>query len=414
MMTRSRLANSRRERAARAETSRREMLSPAGAMRFVIFLGVVSLFADMTYEGGRSITGPYLHFLGASATVVGIVAGFGELLGYGLRIVSGYLSDKTGRYWTITIAGYFLNLIAVPTLALVGHWQAAVVLMMLERTGKAIRSPARDAMLAHASSEMGRGWGFGLHEAMDQTGALIGPLVVALVLHRNGGHYPLAFAVLLIPAVLSVTTLLIARAQYPRPADLEVARTELGPKGIPRVFWIYAAAASLIAAGYADFTLIAYHFAKHTVVPPAMIPILYAIAMGAAAFSALIAGRLFDRGGLAVVLVSALVASAFAPLVFLGGLWLAILGMVLWGLGMGVQESIVRAAFADMVAADRRAAAYGMFDTCYGVAWFFGSALMGILYDRSVSALVVFSVAAQLAALPLFLFVYRRLAPARS
>ena len=395
-------------------TSPRDGLSPVSAMRFVIFLGIVSLFADMTYEGGRSISGPYLHFLGASATVVGFIAGFGELLGYGLRIVSGYLSDKTGRYWTITIVGYLLNLFAVPALALTGHWPAAVALMMLERTGKAIRNPARDAMLAHASGEMGRGWGFGLHEAMDQTGALIGPLVVAFVLHRNGGHYPLAFAVLLIPAVLSVTTLLIARAQYPRPADLEVATPEIEREGIPRLFWLYAAAGSLIAAGYADFTLIAYHFARHAVVSPAMIPILYAIAMGAAALSALIAGKLFDRIGLAVVLASALVASVFAPLVFFGHFWLAILGMVLWGLGMGVQESIVRAALADMVAADRRAAAYGMFDTCYGVSWFLGSALMGILYDRSVSALVVFSVSAQLAALPFLFFVYRRMRSAEA
>lgn len=384
-------------------------LSRASAMRFVIFLGVVSLFADMTYEGGRSITGPYLELLGASATVVGVVAGFGELLGYGLRLVSGYISDKTGRYWTITFVGYALNLFAVPALALTGHWPAAIVLMMLERTGKAIRNPARDAMLAHASSEMGRGWGFGLHEAMDQTGALIGPLIVALVLHRNGAHYPMAFAVLLVPAILSVTTLLIARAQYPRPSDLEVARPEFEPKGIPRVFWIYASGAALIAAGYADFPLIAYHFAKAAVVSPPMIPILYAVAMGSAALSALVAGRLFDRVGLPVVIVSALIAAAFAPLVFLGGLWLAVLGMVLWGTGMGVQESIVRAALAGMVAADRRAAAYGMFDTCYGVAWFLGSALMGFLYDRSVVALIVFSVGAQLAALPILVVVAHRL-----
>jgi len=387
----------------------RPPLTPISAMRFVVFLGVVSLFADMTYEGGRSITGPYLHLLGASATVVGIVAGFGELLGYGLRLFSGYLSDKTGRYWAITIVGYVLNLFAVPTLALSGNWPAAVVLMMLERTGKAIRNPARDAMLAHASSEMGRGWGFGLHEAMDQTGALIGPLVVALVLHWNGGHYPMAFAVLLVPAVLSIATLLVARAQYPRPKDLELARPELEPKGIPGVFWLYVAGAALIAAGYADFPLIAYHFAKRAVVSPPMIPVLYAVGMGAAALSALIAGRFFDRVGLPLVVIASLVAAFFAPLVFLGGFALAVLGMVLWGMGMGVQESVVRAALAGMVAADRRAAAYGMFDTSYGIAWFLGSALMGILYDRSVVALIIFSVAAQLVALPILFIVARRL-----
>src|SRR6266496_1831603 len=179
------------------------------ALKFVVLLGVVSLFADMTYEGARSITGPHRAVLGASATVVGLVAGFGELIGYGLRLVSGYLSDRTGRYWAITLVGYAVNMLAVPLLALAGNWEIAALLIIAERTGKAIRTPARDAMLAHATTEMGRGWGFGLHEAMDQTGALIGPLLVALVLHGTGS-YRNSFAMLLAPAVLSLGVLLVA------------------------------------------------------------------------------------------------------------------------------------------------------------------------------------------------------------
>jgi MFS family permease len=384
-------------------------LSRGSAIRFVVLLGVVSLFADMTYEGGRSITGPYLELLGASATVVGIVAGIGELLGYGLRLLSGYLSDRTGRYWAITIVGYAVNVLAVPALALTGNWPAAVALMMLERTGKAIRKPARDAMLAHASSEMGRGWGFGLHEAMDQTGALLGPLIVALVLHVRGGHYRSAFAVLVIPALLAVAVLLTARAQYPRPADLEVKHAEFQARGVPHTFWIYAVGCALIAAGYADFPLIAYHFARLSIVTPAVIPILYAIAMGTAGITALAAGRLYDRVGLSVLISAAALAAAFAPLVFLGGLTLAVVGMVLWGIGMGVQDSILRAALAAMVPADRRAAAYGVFDTVFGGAWFLGSALMGVLYDRSRIALVAFSVVAQLTALPVLFVVARQM-----
>ncbi len=389
-------------------------LSRGSAFRFVVLLGVVSLFADMTYEGGRSITGPYLELLGASATVVGIVAGIGELLGYGLRLLSGYLSDRTGRYWAITIVGYAVNVLAVPALALTGNWPAAVALMMLERTGKAIRKPARDAMLAHASSEMGRGWGFGLHEAMDQTGALLGPLIVALVLHVRGGHYRSAFAVLVIPALLAVAVLLTARAQYPRPADLEVKHAEFQARGVPHTFWIYAVGCALIAAGYADFPLIAYHFARLSIVTPAVIPILYAIAMGTAGITALAAGRLYDRVGLSVLISAAALAAAFAPLVFLGGLTLAVVGMVLWGIGMGVQDSILRAALAAMVPADRRAAAYGVFDTVFGGAWFLGSALMGVLYDRSRIALVAFSVVAQLTALPVLFVVARQMRRTRA
>ncbi|HEX9371654.1 MAG TPA: MFS transporter, partial [Roseiflexaceae bacterium] len=232
-------------------------LAKGTALRFVVLLGVVSLFADMTYEGARSITGPYLAVLGASATVVGIVAGFGELIGYGLRLVSGYLSDRTGRYWAITLVGYAVNMLAVPLLALAGNWEIAALLMIAERTGKAIRTPARDAMLSHATSEMGRGWGFGLHEAMDQIGAVLGPLIVAAVLYVRG-DYQTGFALLLIPALLALGVLVAARLLYPHPRDLEVDVPAPATRGFPRVFWLYLAAVALIAAGYADFPLIAY------------------------------------------------------------------------------------------------------------------------------------------------------------
>ena len=388
-------------------------LAPGAALRFVIFLGFVSLLADMTYQGGRSITGPFLAQLGAIATVVGVFAGFGELPGYGLRLVSGYLSDRGGNYWRVAIIGYLINLLAIPALALAGSWEVAVALMMLERTGKAIRKPARDAMLSHATSEMGRGWGFGLHKAMDQTGALLGPLAMSVVLFATRGSYRMAFALLLIPALLSLVVLLAAKREYPRPSDLEVRKVELQAEGASRSYWIYLAASALVAAGYADFPLIAYHFAKADAMPASWIPLVYSLAMGVSAVVALAAGWLFDRIGVAVIAATVVVAALFAPLVFLGGVTLAVVGMALWGIGMGVQESIVRAAVADLVPSGRRAGAYGVFDTGFGIFWFLGSALMGILYDRSIMALVVFSVAAQLAALPLLLIVASRVRAAR-
>jgi predicted MFS family arabinose efflux permease len=193
-------------------------IAKSSALRFVILIGVVSLFADMTYEGARSITGPYLALLGASGTIVGVVAGFGELIGYGLRLVSGYVSDRTGRYWSITFFGYLMNMLAVPLLALAGSWQLAAILIIAERAGKAIRNPPRDAMLSHATKEMGRGWGFGLHEALDQIGAVLGPLIVTAVLYFKGS-YRTGFAVLLIPALLALSVLLVTRLFYPRPRD---------------------------------------------------------------------------------------------------------------------------------------------------------------------------------------------------
>jgi MFS family permease len=394
-------ASSRMDRPSAALTRRT-------AMAFVILLGVVSLFADMTYEGARSITGPYLAVLGASATAVGIAAGFGELIGYVLRLASGYLSDRTGRYWTFTLVGYVVNLLAVPFLALVGRWELAAALMIAERFGKAIRTPARDAMLSHATTEMGRGWGFGLHEAMDQIGAFLGPLIVAAVLFRRDG-YPMAFGVLLLPALLALGVLVVARLLYPDPREFEIGTPPLETQGFPRVFWLYLAAIGLIAAGYADFPLIAYHFQKTALASEGWIPVFYMVAMGVDAMAALVCGRLFDRLGFPVLGGVALVSCLFAPLVFLGNFSVAMLGMVLWGIGMGAQESIMRAAVAGMVPAARRGTAYGVFNSGYGLFWFAGSALMGVLYDVSLPALIAFSVVAQFIAVPvLFLVGHRR------
>jgi len=373
------------------------------AVRFVVLIGVVSLFADMTYEGARSITGPYLAVLGASGTIVGIVAGFGELVGYGLRLVSGYISDRTGRYWTVTFIGYVINMSAVPLLALAGNWQMAALLMIAERAGKAIRNPPRDAMLAHATQTMGRGWVFGLHEALDQIGAVIGPLVVTAVLYLNGS-YRTGFAVLLVPALLALSVLVAARFLYPRPKDLEAILPAVETKGYPRRFWLYIAAASLIGAGYVDFPLIAYHFEKASVLSDDVIPIFYAVAMGVDALAALVLGSLFDRKGASVLIFATVVAAFFAPLVFLSGTSLALLGMALWGLGMGAQESIMRAVIAEMIPANRRASAYGIFNAAFGLFWFLGSLLMGILYDLSVPAVIVCSVALQLASVPVLLW----------
>jgi MFS family permease len=376
------------------------------ALRFVILLGIVSLFADMTYEGARSITGPFLAALGASGFAVGLVAGLGELIGYALRLGSGYLADRTARYWVLTISGYALNLLVVPILALAGRWEIAAALMIAERVGKAIRTPARDAMLSHATAEVGHGFGFGLHEALDQAGAVLGPLAVAAALAAGQG-YRIGFAILLVPALLALGVLGAAWRACPRPADLEAVSIAWpgNARAFPRRFWFYLAAAAAIAAGYADFPLIAYHFGKHAVIAPNLIPVIYAAAMAVDAFAALVFGRLFDRFGLKVLIAATIVSAPFALLVFGGTAALAIAGMVLWGAGMGAQESILRATIATMVPPQRRGTAYGIFNAGYGVAWFLGSAVLGYLYDASLTGLIAFSVIAQFAAIPLLIAV---------
>jgi len=378
------------------------------ALKFVVLIGVVSFFADFTYEGARSITGPYLAILGASATLVGFIAGFGELLGYGLRLVSGRLSERTGEFWPITLFGYVVQMSAVPLLALAPNWRIAGLLIVVERIGKAIRNPPRDVMLSHAAKQIGYGWGFGLHEALDQFGALFGPLVVAAVLAARG-NYKTAFAILLVPAIVTLLLLVFARFSYPTPEDLEVSVSNVEASGLPPVFWIYLVGAGLVAAGFADFSLMAYHFEKASVIPNIWVPVFYSVAMGVSGIGSLLFGHLFDRVGIWILVPLTLIAAASAPLVFLGGFWLALIGSALWGLGMGVHESIIPAAVATMVPHQRRPSAYGIFTAGYGVCWFIGSVIIGRLYDVSVFALIVFSVLAQMVAIPIFVNVNKRL-----
>jgi MFS family permease len=388
-------------------------LSRRAALKFVLLIGVVSFFADFTYEGARSVTGPFMAVLGASGTVVGIVAGLGELLGYGLRLVSGRLSEKTQKFWPITLFGYLIQMAAVPLLALAGNWQVAALLIIVERVGKATRNPPRDVMLSHAAKQMGYGWGFGIHEALDQFGALFGPLVVAAVLAHHG-NYRTAFAVLGVPALITYSMLVVARLLYPRPEDLEAKAPDVHTQGLSRIFWIYLAGAALVAAGFADFQLIAYHFAKVEAVNDTWIPIAYSIAMAVSGAGSLLFGRMFDRVGIGILIPLTVISAVFAPLVFLGGFWPVIIGSALWGLGMGVHESIVPAAVATMVPPQRRPSAYGLFTAGYGVAWFIGSALIGILYDISIIGVVIFCLVLQLAAVPIFLKVRNMARPGPS
>ena len=372
------------------------------AFGFVLVIGIVNLFADMTYEGARSITGPFLGSLGASATVVGVVAGFGELIGYSFRSISGYFADKTRRYWVVTFAGYLINMLGVPALALAGNWPVAAALIIAERTGKAIRKPTVDAMISYAGKSIGRGWVFGLNEALDQGGATVGPLIVALVLYLRGG-FRSGFGVLLVSALLCVGTLVVARVWYPRPHELEEESANFQEaKGFPKAFWLYLAAGALVAAGFTDFSLIAFHFQKAASVPQDVIPVFYGVAMGVGALTGLLFGRLLDRIGFPILVVAFFFGAMFAPLVFLGQFWLALLGMAFWGVGMGAQDSLLKAVLAGVVSAAKRSTAFGLFDTGYGIAWFLGSAAMGFLYDKSIAVLIIFSVISQLAALPVF------------
>ena len=383
------------------------------ALKFVLLVGVMSFFADFCYEGSRSIIGPYLGTLGAGALAIAVITGIGEFLGYGLRLFSGRGADRTGRYWPVTIGGYVLQMSVVPLLALAGSWQVAALLIVAERVGKATRNPPRDAMLAHAAKDMGYGWGFGVHEALDQFGAMFGPLLIALVLAVSQHDYEIAFAALAVPGAITLALVITARRCYPRPQDLSAGPAEVTTAGLPRVFWIYLAGAALVAAGFADYPVIAFHFQQARTVPAVAVPVFYAVAMAVSGVGSLIFGRMFDRSGISVLVPLTVVAAAYAPLAFLGGFWASLVGVSLWGLGMGVHESIIPAAVAPMVSPDRRASAYGLFTGVYGTAWMLGSIAIGALFSVSLAAVAIFAVAIQLAGIPLILIVRRRTARSR-
>jgi len=378
------------------------------ALQFVVIIGIVNFFADFTYEGARGIVGPFLGSLGATAAMIGFVAGLGELMGYALRSVSGYFADKLDRHWVFAFVGYAVNMLAIPALALTRQWPLAAILVVTERVGRGIRKPTVDAMLSYAGKSIGAGRVFGLNEALDQTGATIGPLLMALILYLNGG-FRTGFAVLLIPALLCLATLVIARLLHPRPHELETdAQRAFATPDLTGAYWIYLAAGALVAAGSADFALIGFHFQKADAIPTNLIPLFYAVAMASGALSSIPLGRLLDRFGGDVSLFAFFISAAAAPLVFLGTFTFALVGMIFWGIGMSAQGTLFQAMLTHVISAQKRSTAFGLFDTGFGVAWFIGSAAMGLLYEKSVVAVALFSMILQLAAIPVIFIANRQ------
>lgn len=378
------------------------------AYRFIVIMGIVSMFGDITYEGARSITGPYMAVLGASAGMVGLITGIGEFVGYALRLVSGRLADRAGAYWTLTFIGYGL-IFFIPLLGLTGYWQLAAVFIILERMGKAIRTPARDAILSHATKRVGRGWGFALHEALDQVGAFIGPLIFYSVFILKGG-YREGFTLLWIPALLTLVFLTMARIKVPSSENLEISGDMPRHKGkerLPKIFWLYTIFAFFSVAGFAHFQIISYHLKVQSVFSDTYIPVLYATAMAVDAVVALIIGRIYDRVGMTSLILLPILTF---PVPFLGFSLnhnFVVISIVLWGAVMGVHETIMRAAIADLTPIEHRGFAYGIFNAVYGASWFLGSAIMGFLYDISLGYLFVFVALMESISVPIFFLIKR-------
>ncbi len=382
------------------------------AWRFVTTFGVISLLADIVYEGARSITGPLLASLGATALVVGVVTGVGEAAALILRLVSGPLTDRSGRFWTWTIAGYTLTVVTVPFLGMAGVLWAASALIIAERVGKAVRSPAKDTLLSHAAAVTGRGRGFAVHEAMDQVGALAGPLAVAGLLYVFGGDYGPTMALLAIPGVGVLALLMWLRARVPEPLRYELtmpggrAKSTVG-EGFPRSFWVFSGFSAATMLGFTTFAVLSFHQVSRGVVAAGWVPVIYAAAMAADAVAALLTGWAYDRIGGRVLAILPLLAAAVPVLAFSEHLGLVVAGALVWGAAVGIQESTLRAVVADLVAPPRRATAYGVYAAVIGVALAAGGALTGLLYEHSVALVVTVVIAIQLVAMAALPWVLR-------
>lgn len=389
------------------------------AMMFIVLLGVVSLFSDMTHEAATSIKGAYLLILGASASTIGFISGVGELLGYGLRYLFGRLVDKTHNYWGFMLLGYAVDVFAVPALALVHRdgWIAACVLLVIERIGKAIKKPAKNTILSFAATQEGVGKSFAIQEALDQLGAFIGPLLLYLImLYKQGDEYTVyntAFAFLLLPAICTMAFLFFAKGRFPNPEAFEPEFKEENKESFvgKKSFYLYLAGISCFAFGFVDFPLVTMHLAKSRLFAESTLPLLYAGAMLADAVSALFFGWLFDKIRTKALVISTAISAFFALLAFgSSSPEMVMLGVALWGVSMGAQESIMKAAVATMTSREHRASSYGAFEFFFGLSWFLGSWALGAIYDYSLTAFVAISVTAQLVALPCYLASERSLA----
>jgi MFS family permease len=375
----------------------------SAAFAFVLTMGIVNLFGDVTYEGGAAINGQFLGSLGASAAAISIIAGAGEFLGYALRSVAGWTADRTGKYWPVTIVGFAINLFAVPAMALAGNWQVAGLLILAERTGRAIRKPTVEAMLSYTTGELGTGWVYALNTALDEIGATIGPFLVAFAMYRHASFRG-AYSLLLVSALLALVALIVARVIFPVPAKLEEEQHTASAERFTPAFWIYMVGAACFGAGLMSFEFISFHLASRHVVSGQWIPLFLGISTGFGVLSNLILGRLYDRAAIGTVVGAILVSALFSPFVFHGGFTVALVGMLLWGIGYAVQDTLFKAVVAGRLPKGRRNFAFGIFYTGYGGGWLVGSIATGLLYNVSVNAVIGFSMAVQLGSIPIILF----------
>lgn len=384
--------------------------SSKAAWRLIFFLGLVSLFADITYEGARSLIPDYLTFvLGATVFMLGVVIGLGDFLGYALRLVTGPLADLWKRYWLLTFLGYGVNLFAVPLLALAGNWQTASLLIIVERVGKALRTPARDTILSSVSKDIGRGKAFGVHEVLDQAGAIAGPAIAIFALFLTGNSYRFAFSFYALPALTALLILALSYTFFRAHKKVFPKEKEEAGKGLGKAYWLYTAMVSLSMTGLFHVAFLLYRASEYSVLPKWLVPSLFLVAMAVDAIAAIVVGLAYDRWGLKVLPVAFLLTilvplAAYSPSPMSLYLTASIFGIVL-----GMQETVIRAAVTDLSPVNVRGRAYGFFNGFFGLSFLLGGGIIGFLYSLSFDYVVIYVVVTQLASTMLALRLFKEL-----
>ena len=331
----------------------------------ILAFGLISFLGDFVYEGARCVYGPFFNSLGIDPFTFGLIIGLGEFLAYGLRVVSGYVSDKIRSYWTFTILGYLL-IVSIPLLGFAKSWILASILVLVERLGKGLRTPARDTILSFVTKKIGRGLGFGIHEALDQFGAVLGPLCFSVWVSYG---YETAFKSTFVPFLILMIFLIFLRLKLPNPEKIEVESTHN-----PKLFKNYLMFVLLTGLGFANYPLIAYHYSKFMSVE--IIPALYALAMVVDAVFAPLVGKFYDVLKLKILILIPIL-TILSSLSFLSPI-----ALIFFGIAMAMHETVMKAVVADYVGVTKRSTAYGIFNAFYGISLFMGSAMIGFLYPN--------------------------------
>lgn len=389
------------------------------AFQLIILLGIISLLGDIIYEGARSVNGQYLNILGVNAAKVGFIVGFGELLGYLFRLFSGYFADRKKSYWFFTILGYGL-LISIPLIALTDTWQIVALLIILERIGKGVRTPARDTIASHAAKQIGTGYGFGIAEFLDQIGAIIGPLIFAFVFagiaksQNIVSTYQRGYSLFWVPFLLLFSVLFFTYFKFKDSQRLETSsqKEEKENLKLTKKFWFYIVFVFITTFGFVNFALVGFHLKKINILSDTFIPILYAFVMGIDAIIGLLIGRIYDslknkkKGKEYNILLFVPLSAVIVPFfIFSSWRFLIVMGAILLGFGLGIQETIMKAVVADITPITKRSSGYGAFNFSFGIAFFLGSTIAGYLYDYSISVLIITLVVIELLAIPVFCLV---------